>query len=262
MPFVEHTKKMTEDRRSRVLQCGPPNSRKTSNFLTWPKPILFINAPGEKGQDTIPTDDPEIKSFSWELDKANFSSSQAAGDLDKLITDILVGRYGSPQTVHFEGLHKVSELFVDVASDGAFSAGDDFEPRLYGRARNMLLDLITRLSLSAVPHVGFSVWDDYEKDRQKKSTEDASNYAKTVGEHVYPALFGKMAKRIMGEFSVVCYNTQRRNAKGEVEWVWRIRPGGEVWGAGIKLPPAVAAKLPEFIPMGFDSLKSVLYPNP
>ena len=261
MPFIQHSEQAVVDRRSRVLQCGPPNSRKTSNFLTWPKPIVFINVPGEKGQDTIPTDDPEIKSFSFQAEKG-FTSGQAAHELDALIMAVLAGQHGTPQTVVLEGLHKLADLYVDCASDGAFNSGDDFEPRLYGRARQMLLETITLLSLSKVLHVGFSCWDDYEKDRQKKSAEDSKSYAQSVGEHIYPAIFGKMAKRIMGEFSVVCYNTIRRDATGQPQWVWQIRPGGEVWGAGVKIPPARAAKLPDTIPMGFESLKAVLYPHP
>jgi hypothetical protein len=264
MPFEVHTKKSSEDRRTRVLQCGPPNSRKTSTFLTWPKPIIFINVPGEKGQDTIPADTEGILSFNFVLpaDGKLPSAQKAIDELDTLITHVLAGKHGQPATVIVEGLHKLNELYMDAVTDGAFNNGEEFDPRFYGRGKTMLLEFITRLSLSKVPHVGFSVWDDYEKDRQKKGTEDAKSYGSTVNEHIYPALFGKLAKRIMGEFSVVCFNKQARNAKGETEWVWQIQPGGEVWGAGVKLPPERAAKLPANIPMGFQSLHGILFPNP
>ena len=248
-----------ENTKTRVLQVGPPNARKTSNWLTWPKPLIIVSYPGEKGYDTIPTGVEGIKSFYWEAEQDTSSAAKVA-EVEKLVNAILAGKHGPVKSLLFDGLHKYAEILIDAAADGRFFSPnpEDEIGFAWGRGRAALMDHLTLTMQSTIEHVGFSCWDDYEKARKQQPGERSKDYA-LVAEHIYPDFFGKQAKRMMGEFSVVCYCTTKRNAQGIEEFVWQIRPGGQVWGAGVKLPPDRAAKLPQFVPTGFESLTKVLF---
>jgi len=68
-----------------------------------------------------------------------------------------------------------------------------------------------------------------------------------------------MAKRIMGEFSVVLYSeVSLPDPKGARRGTWQLRPGGKVWGAGIKVPPDIAKRLPEKAEQDWQKLRPVL----
>ncbi len=246
--------------KTRVLQVGPPNARKTTNWLTWPKPLIIVSYPGEKGYETIPRGVEGIKSFHWEAEQDTTSLAKAKG-VEALVNSILAGKHGPVASLAFDGLHKFAEILIDAAADGKFFSPDpdDDIGFAWGRGRAALMDHLTLVMHSTIEHVGFSCWDDYEKARKQAPGESAKDYSRNVAEHIYPDFFGKQAKRMMGEFSVVCYCTTRRDNAGKEEYVWQIRPGGQVWGAGVKLPPERASKLPQFVPTGFESLTKVLF---
>lgn len=91
---------------SRALLVGPPNSWKTSSLATWPRPMVIVSYPGEKGTGAIPQGD-GIKAFVWRVDEVTQGSVQAVAEIEALTTNILAGKYGQIQTFAGDGIHKL-----------------------------------------------------------------------------------------------------------------------------------------------------------
>ena len=98
----------------------------------------------------------------------------------------------------------------------------------------------------------YTCWDGREADEPGQ---------KTGPTHIYPNLPGKMAKDIMGEFGVVVYSvadwTTRQPGK-LAKASWQLIPEGKVWGAAVKAPIEVAAKLPVRIDQSLPLLEHTL----
>lgn len=253
MAFVTPTQEGVALRRRRLLIAGPPNTRKTSSLLTLPKPLAILSYPGEKGYDTIPLDDPEVKPFIWQTDEAKtVDSHKIIAEVERVSVELVAGKYGKLAALAGDGLHKYVDYVLDAVTDGAFFAGEEFEPKLYKRAYDQVLAYLDRLVHTTIPVVAFTCWTEYEADRIRKPGEKASD----IPSHIYPALPGKLAKQIMGEFSMVLYQTLRKETLTSTEPVamWQTRPQGEVWGASIKGPAAIVTKIPTFIRADYTEL--------
>ncbi|KKL49699.1 hypothetical protein LCGC14_2312940, partial [marine sediment metagenome] len=73
--------------------------------------------------------------------------------------------------------------------------------------------------------------------------------------HILPDFPGKLAKRMMGEFAIVLYATLTNpDPMGKQKALWQLRPGGKVWGAGIKMPAAVRDNIPASIEQDWAEL--------
>lgn len=250
-------KRTTQGDFRRVLLVGPPNSRKTTSLLTFPRPIHIMSYPGEKGYETIPTNLDGAHSYIWttpEVGKPE-SATSTVSTVRKETVKIISGGYGPINTFAGDGLHKLYGTILDSVTDGAFSKGEEFEPKLYGRAAQWFLDYLDLVMHSKVPYVVFTVWPEHEKDRKKSPGEKDSD----VPSHIYPDLPGRMAKRIMGEFNVVVYCTLKRPKPGEPEAaVWQTRPSGEVWGCQIKGPEPIVSRIPLYVPAEWPVLEQYL----
>jgi hypothetical protein len=255
MPFVIPGKSPEEiqTRRRRILISGEPNSRKTTALLTLPKPIAILSYPGEKGYDTIPDDDPDVLKLVWRVAEKPQDAYNTVKDVFEATNRIIAE--GKHVTFAGDGLHKLFDPIIDMVTDGAFSSGEDFEAKLYTRAYNIFLDYLNKTMHSKIPVVAFTTWSEWEKDRMKKEGEREAS----IPAHIYPALPGKMAKRIMGEFSVVVHQTIRKlkPTDDDAVGVWQTRPFGDVWGAGLKGPADVVKKIPTFIPADYRVLEAV-----
>ena len=260
MPFKERTEPGEIARR--VLISGPPNSFKTTSLLTWPRPIHIISCPGEKGWETIPVGVEGVHSYVWEIeDPTKVTSASVVAEVDKLILDILTGKKGPVTTLALDGLHKLYDWDYKQARmelEDAQLSDDMKDIRAYGNAQGgaykHFLDRLHKMLASTVPYVVCTVWEDPEKD-------DPQDKSKNAPMHVFPALPGKIAKRIVGEFSTVVYaevSSPVADLKGEVKGTWQIRPGGKVWGVGVKAPLDIAVKLPKSIPQDFPTLERLL----
>ena len=237
----------------RVLVTGPPNSFKTTSLATWPRPIHIISLPGEKGYESIPREE-GIQSYALQLDPAEKSSSQAiVSEVIKLSLEVVAGKHGPCTTFAGDGLHKLYSHMLNMVTGGAYCQGEDFEPRLYARAHEHFRFYLDRIMTTTTPYVVFTCWDGREPDNP-----DLKSASPT---HVYPDLPGKMAKNIMGEFSIVVYASVKHPMSGEggkPTSTWQLLPHGKVWGAAIKAPKEVVERIPLTIAQDFRELERVL----
>jgi AAA domain len=255
VPFKSLTADAWKQGLQRTLVVGPPGARKTTSLLTWPGPIGIVVAPGEKGYASITVGD-GIKAFYWEDDIiAKTSPSALVKEIETVAFDLLAGKYGEITTFALDGLHKIYTAYINDATSGAFAAGEDFEPRMYGRAHEMFLHFISRIAHSPVLYFVATVWDGREADNPDLGSKGPT--------HIYPDLPGKLAKRIMGEFSVVLYAEVPAPVAGiEQKATWQLQPGGKIWGAGVKVPPVIARTLPAKVPQNWQALEPLLLGQP
>lgn len=241
----------------RVLVFGPPNSFKTTSLLTWPRPLHVVNSPGEKGFDTLANPPDDVHPYRWISEKNEDALAQFQA-VEKLVFEVLSGAHGPVATFGFEGLHKLYAVILDVVTGGAFGAGEEFDAKLYARAHELFSHFITRAQAAPTPFQVYTAWDGREAD----SPELAKTMRSAAPAHTYPELPGKMAKRIMGEFSYVLYaesNFEKMTETGvQAKGTWQLLPHGKVWGAAIKAPVSVVQRLPLTIPQSFPLLKLVL----
>ena len=247
----------------RVGISGPPNSFKTTSLLTWPRPIHIISYPGEKGWETIPVGIEGVHSYVWEIeDPSKVTSASVVAEVEKLTLEILVGKRGPITTFAGDGIHKLYDWYYKRArvelEDVPNMTDDQKDIRAYGNPQSGafkgFLDYLHKVLGSTVPYVAMTMWEDPEKD-------DPADKSRTAPMHVFPALPGKIAKRIVGEFSVMVYaevTSPVADLKGDVKGTWQIRPGGKVWGVGVKAPLEIAKALPKNIPQDFPTLERLL----
>ena len=176
--------------------------------------------------------------------------SEVVRETKQLSVDIISGKYGKCTTFCGDGLHKLYNLFLAEATAGANIRGEDFDPKKYMSASARFFQYLQMVLNSPCPYVVFSVWDGLEKD-------DPDEKGSSPMRHIFPDLPGKSAKLIMGEFSVVLYAYRQGVGQG-AKYIWLTQPTGKVWGAGIKMPVEVAAKLPIELPQDFAVLDKYL----
>lgn len=240
----------------RVLVSGPPNSRKTSSLMTWPRPIHILSFPGEKGHSSIPLDEPGVSAYVWEdEDVTKYSPTAVVNEVESATWKILAGKSGEIVSFAGDGLHKLYGWYYGKARadlQASSNLPDDvIDARAYGLAHDNFTLYLTKVAHSTVPFVVFTVWEGKELD---------DSDAKKGPSHIYPDLPGKMAKRIMGEFSVVVYSEVGLPPAPDkpAPATWQLLPSGKVWGAGVKIPAKLAQKLPAKIAQDFPTLQKVL----
>lgn len=246
---------------TRVLISGPPNSFKTTSLLTWPRPIHIISYPGEKGWETIPIGKEDVIPYVWQVaDATTLTGTSVVNEVERLTLEILAGKRGPVTTLAGDGLHKLYDWYYKKARfevEGLSIDEEKKDIRAYGNpaggAYRGLLDYLTRVLQFSVPYVVMTVWEDPERDDPKDKSKDAPT-------HVFPALPGKIAKRIVGEFSATVYAEVPpvADVKGNLAGTWQLRPGGKVWGVGVKAPLEIARTLPPKIPQDFTVLQKLL----
>ena len=255
MPFKKWSE-ATPHYGRRVLISGPPNTLKTTAMMTWPAHRHHVSYPGEKGFETLPRNSPDMTPWIWEVaDPAKLSPHSVVTEVETLTTEILSGKHGECTTFAGDGIHKLYTWYYERAW---LDMGQTEETvgRAYGKAHRDFSAYLNRVLQSQVPYVVMSVWEGRTKD-------DPENKSKQASTHIFPDLPGEMAKRIVGEFSVVLYaECDPPDPQGKVRARWQIRPSGKVWGVGVKLPPDMAAKLPAKLePPDFKQLEPLLIPK-
>lgn len=240
----------------RVLLVGPPNSRKTTGMGTWPGMKAYMVYPGETGHGSIDVTREDTKAFVWEEDaQKTLGPAALVKEIESNTWDILAGKHGAFDVFNGDGIHKLYAAYINDASAGAFGKGEEFDPKCYGHAHEMFAYYLNRVMASPMSYVNFSCWDGREADDPTMAKGTS---------HVYPDLPGKMAKRIMGMFSVVLYcevsppQAAMPGQKPTQTATWQLQPGGKVWGAGVKVPPEIAAKLPLKVEQNWQTLEPLL----
>ena len=271
MPFKVLDKDAWKKGVSRTLIVGPPNSLKTSSIATWPRDTHWISYPGEKGHSSIPADEPGIHAYVWEADDlAKFSPSAVITEIEKLTIEILTLKHGPIVTFAGDGLHKLYEFYFlqelaalkqvfGGSSEFSGATDEELEEKLsgkaYGRAHSSFKHYLDIIGFSSVQHAVFTIWDGEEKDNPDNKRGGSS--------HVFPDLPGKMARRIMGEFPIVlAAKVSLPDPQGRVNGTWQTRPGGKIWGAGIKVPPEVAKRIPAEVPQNWPALYNLIVNEP
>ena len=248
----------------RVLISGPPNTLKTTSLLTWPRPLHIIFYPGEKGHETVTDGMEGVKKYVWEFeDPSKTSPASVVREIERLTSDIVIGKHGEVATLAGDGLHKLygwyyAKCFADLLASAETRKGwdgddDKLRGRAYGQAHDEFSLYLTKTLATKVPYMAMTVWE----GRQKDNPEDLAKNAPT---HIFPDLPGQMANRIVGEFSVVLYSevSPIADLKGQLKGQWQIRPGGKVWGVGVKVSPEIAQSLPAKLPQDFPTLERLL----
>jgi len=255
MPFIEQTDVNTvwETRARRVLVNGPPNSGKTTSLRTWPKPMIVVSYPGEKGITSVPQGE-GVRAFVWDAPDpaATVNWVGVLAEVSKLTFEALGGKYGPIRTFAGDGLHKLYDVCLNVATGGAKARGEDFEPKKYGTAGTLFFGYVEKVLLSTVEYVVLTCWDGLEKDDPDAKDKDTSK-------HIFPELPGKAAKLVMGEFAVVLY-ASREGSGPSAQYKWQTQPLGKVWGCGAKMPLEIAKRLPVTVPQDWSALEKLLIP--
>jgi hypothetical protein len=239
---------------SRVLIAGEPNSGKTGCSRTFKRPVHHVSYPGEAGFNSIPKEE-GIKPYIWKEDANARASSQAVIDeIWQLTVDITSGKHGPIHTFFADGVHRFYEYYVDAAAGGKYFKGDmkkaDWLPT--GQARAAFKEYLKMVKSSSVPVVVFTSWSGYEPDKQGDVFSE--------NKHVYPDLIGKMARDVMGEFSLVVSSYRQLSlVKGKLpKFFWQIKPSADVHGAAIKIQPDILEDLPDELPQDWPLLEKLL----
>lgn len=253
MPFKPLDKDAWVTSLSRTLISGPPNTRKTTSLLTWPRPIHILVYPNEGGAASIPADLEGVNAYVYHEDELS-TPGNVVKEVEQLTADILTGKFGECATFAGDGLHKYYDMYYQREFAALCLANptmdeDKLIGRAYGNAHKEFLHYIGQVKRSSVSNVVFTLWDGKEKD-------DPDNKSKNAPTHIYPDLPGQLAKRVMGEFSVVLYAIFNPEGRGVPKW--QIQPTGNVWGAAVKVPPDIAAKLPQEFKQDWQELVPVL----
>jgi hypothetical protein len=174
-------------------------------------------------------------------------------DVKRITAEALSGKHGVVTTFWGDGLHKLYRVALAVASNGESEKPDgQFEAQVYGRASNMFFRYLESVLASDVPYAVFTVWNGREKD-------DPADRAKDAPSHVFPELPGKAAKEIMGYFDVVLH-AGIEGAGDTARYYWQTKPGGVVWGAGLKGPVEITRAVPLRVPQDWAQLETRLRP--
>lgn len=238
---------------SRVLIAGEPDSGKTESSRTFKGPTHLLSYPGEGGINSIPKV-PYIKPYIWREDANARASSKAVVDEIKTLTiQILTGEYGPIHTFFGDGVHRFYEYFIDMACGGRFFKGQMTKEDWLAtsQARTAFKEYLKMVKQSSVPVVVFTTWSAYEPDKP----------GDVFGpRHVYPDLVGKMARDIMGEFSLILSSQAKPNpVLGKPpRFRWQIKPSADIRGASIKIDPEIWASLPDDVAQNWPELERLL----
>ena len=257
----------------RMMIQGPSDSGKTSAVCrTWPqspeRKLYILEAPGERGDATIPRDHPSIAPYLWTADPmAKLSSSAVIQAVETVVWEILGEKYGAVESFCFDGFHKHYDYILDDSSNGQLfrgeKIGDPADPyvaaSIYNRARKRASQFVQKVNASPVPNIVWTCWDGREADDPSKGFKGQS--------HIYPNLPGAAAKEFMGEFGLVVHSRilwgQRdpaylKTAPGRRIAKWQIQPDGDVWGASVKAPLEVIDRLPMYCEQSYPVLATIL----
>lgn len=254
MPMVRRTANHWERASKRILHIGPPNTWKTTALATYPRPIHYICCPGEQGHGTMPEGD-GITAYLWDPSSTD-NYRTVIEEMENTVANILAGKNGPVTTLAIDGLHKLCMLYTLKEASGSLDTVPEEEMgRTYGRGNSNFFKWLIKVLESDVQYVACTVWDAYEKD-------DSQDRSKKAPQHIFPALPGQAAKKIIGEFGICLYHEPDQLEHGKINI--RTAPGGKIWGCGVKMPMAIAKTIPALILakdwQGWPTLERLIFP--
>lgn len=250
-------KRMTVESRARManraLCYGPPGSRKTTAIIkTAHYPLQVVSFPGEMGWGTIPMRVPGLEHSFWEEAPSDpVTADSMRKEVEDTVFQIIAGKHGPCKTLALEGFHKLYDVYLNVATSGSFGRGDDFEAQRYGRAHQMAASFLRKVLSSPVEYVIVTSWNAKEADNPGSPGGSS---------HEWPDLPGKMAKLVIGMFSLVIFSklSPVLGQPNELREEWLLKPDNEVWGASVKMDPRLVAKLPNRVPQNWKKLYELI----
>jgi len=265
MPFKQLDVEQWKKAFRRTAIIGLPNSWKTTSIFrdpegkpdgAWPRPIHLMVYPGEQGSATVKPEE-GLSAYVWETNVVEKQSpAQILKEVKNETVAILAGKYGPVTVFAGDGLHKLYGLIYDVKfkelTDTYSQADEDkLRGRAFGLAHGEFLDYVHLVTSSSVPYVVMTLWSGRDKD----NPED-----KNSASHIWADLPGQLAVKIMGEFGSVLYaEPGQQVGPGKFSaGTWQVRKYGKVWGAAIKCPPDIAAKIPTTVPQSWRALEALV----
>lgn len=241
---------------------GDPNMGKSYSMRTCPKPVGIISMPGEKGHSSLPYGE-GYTVLRWKDDgtptpeRNTLYYMKIWREVEGATIDMMNGKYGPIETIVIDGMHKLYDLALAIATDGESAAlhsaftkktnekgkevmVGEFSPFCYGKSNTMIWQFVNMVASSKVPWRIFTSWADAKKDDAKDTSWDAAK-------SLLPDMPNKAARQVTGEVSVTLFATM--DPKGQ--YVWQTKSGGKAAGVGIKGDPTVVSKIPTFIPQDF-----------
>src|SRR2546428_2225012 len=249
-----------------LLIAGPPNSRKTSSLLTWTKAarpgrVHIVSCPREAGWETIPTDNPlvvpHIMTVPYELGKGSelINWKAVVDSIESKCVEIVTGKHGDVSTIAIDGLQRYGEAVLGWMSGGAIFTDAAFNGIVaYSRAKTYISEFMLKLMSTPINYVAFTCWVDYEKD--KKTDEDSPKMGgPKAPRHIWPSLFGALAKDVVGMVSTVAAVVENN------QYQWQTKAAGDIQGAGLEGAPETVTKIPLKVPQDYPTLERLLYPG-
>jgi len=247
-----------------LLIAGPPNTRKTSSLVTWTKAtkpgrVHIVSCPREAGYESIPTNNPlvvpHILTVPYKLgegsDKIQWKGITEA--VEAKCVEIVTGKHGDVSTIAIDGLQRYGEAVLGWMSGGAIFTDEAFNGMVaYSRAKTYIAEFMLKLMSAPVNYVAFTCWVDYEKD--KKTDEDSPKMGgPKAPRHIWPSLFGTMAKDVVGMVSTVATVVENN------QYLWQTKAAGDILGCGLKGPAEIVAKIPLKVAQDYPTLERILY---
>lgn len=241
----------------RTLIVGPPNSWKTTSMRTWPRPLHALSFPGEHGASAIPHED-GIYPYVWEEPTQRVTATSVFSEICRTTEKIIAGEYGECKVFWGDGLHKLYGAIYEAELEGLKTTypsmdEDKLAGRAYGEAHKTFTKYLRKVNSSAVEYVVFTVWPGREKDNPDDKSANATM-------HLWPDLPGEMSRRVVGEFGTVLFAEPGQPiAPGKfTAGKWQTRPAGRVWGAGLKLPSEISAKIPTTVDQDWQKFEQLV----
>lgn len=216
--------------------------------------MVILVCPGEKGIKSLPTDDDHITSYAYETADDDTVSSvkwsvTALKEFDAITTQV---KQQKPDILVIDGFHSLYSHIMNKVTNGAYLSGEDFDSKDYGAAHNMFGQYITALYHSSVPTIIATTWEEWEAFRDENPTN--SKVIATTPRYLWPAIPGKMAKMIVGQFDARissrigkrCYHADCTESKEGIEHhLWQVMSKDDVMGVGVKGMQKIPKRLKE-----------------
>lgn len=272
MPYIVLTEQSTKDR---ILITGKPNTGKTDSLATFiygtrdyqddsgnltkeaieyanDRKMVVLTAPGEKGVKSLPSG-PHITNYVYQTkEDGSDSSSVVIKEFEELTGHVIYQE--KPDILAVDGSTKLYDYWLDALSGGEWftrgiittetKRGDELDEtgKYIGRCHTLFGSYLAKLFNCPVPIVVVTCWQELENRDENLTREQQIHAVKQQ----WPALPGKMAKKIAGEFDCVlsasvgvkCWPSMvgqcEEGRMNQEHYLWQFLPKGDVAGVGIK----------------------------
>lgn len=246
--------------KQRILISGKPNTGKSTSLSSFDPQVAIVVAPGEQGTGSFHEHE-GVHHFQMQQDSGPaLDTAEVMLSFQGLLYQLIDSQ--EYQTIAIDGIHKVHECFINIASNGAKFTGVAFDNRIYGLAHDMFKAFVGELFYASTPMIVYTCWCEMEFVDQDLSVGQKQE------RRVMPALGGKMAMDIMGLLNTGSVHAMKgydceqpgcklvgRNKKEH--YLWQLEPDGINGDCGIKLPRHTL-QLPKTIHQDWQVLKQII----